>query len=155
LYFGTSVCEGCHSAPPKEWKKALACRCDELTRWKDRYKHPETYNVLPDGRGKQITNTLGWKVADQRCVSCHGIVVGEGAPRRGQSFREEDGVSCVVCHGAYKEWRFEHADPDSMWRQLTGAQEEEWYGMANLRDAATRAEKCASCHVGDAGGARW
>jgi hypothetical protein len=97
---------------------------------------------------------------DERCLSCHAVVI-KDRELLGRSkevlFRVEDGVSCVVCHGAYKEWVSRHGVFTEVprWRPLTRARKEQDFGMRDLWDPIRRTELCASCHVGTLrGGAR-
>jgi hypothetical protein len=105
---------------------------------------------------------LGIDVTTHRsCVGCHGIrdqpadpfhdaLRPEPGPIRSQQFdRKGDGVSCVACHGAFREWVFEHtAYEDPRWRSLGRKEKERRFGMVDLWDPVTRTKKCLSCHLG-------
>jgi hypothetical protein len=88
-------------------------------------------------------------------VSCHGVVVADEKQIDEDSFgpeqRLESGVSCVVCHGAYKEWVNNHAAiiGGATWKKLTRAEKERNHGLRDLWDPAKRAALCCSCHVGN------
>jgi hypothetical protein len=153
LYFGTAACSRCHNeAKPLEDKKfPPLCRCTEGVIWDKLDKHKDAYNVLLRDRAKRMGEILGWKVADDaRCTSCHGVAVKEGTPTH-PSFKKEDGVTCAVCHGSYKEWVSKHGDllEREDWRKLTREEKEKKFGMIDLWDPAKRAQMCASCHVGN------
>jgi hypothetical protein len=61
----------------------------------------------------------------------------------------QEGVGCVACHGASRDWIRDHTDFDNpQWRQLSRQQKEQRFGMVDLWDPVTRAKKCASCHIG-------
>ena len=60
-------------------------------------------------------------------------------------FSFQDGVNCEVCHGPLDITKHTEAD----WR-LNDPDNKRKMGMADLRNPATRAELCLSCHVGNA-----
>jgi hypothetical protein len=89
------------------------------------------------------------KEHDNACVRCHGIVVTPDVQQL-QFDPKHDGVTCVVCHGAFQEWIQEHQFPNNpKWRKLTRTEKEQLKGMKDLWDPKTRVETCLSCHVGD------
>jgi hypothetical protein len=58
-----------------------------------------------------------------------------------------DGVGCESCHGPAEKWLAPHVG----WKDLTPAERKHAYaehGMTWLRDPASRAKACATCHVG-------
>ena len=88
------------------------------------------------------------------CLSCHSIPgVNEEKktdPPYGESFRLEDGVGCVSCHGAFDKWLDVHGGAmRAKWRQNSRRQKQDEYGMTDLWDPARRVEVCGSCHVGN------
>jgi hypothetical protein len=114
-------------------------------------KHVDAYGVLSQPRGKKMGNTLGWEVAtNDACVACHGVVMKDGNAKDKNFKLENEGVSCCVCHGPFKEWITQHgAYPDiDKWRKFDHFYKEAHYGMTNLWNLAERAELCVSCHVG-------
>src|SRR5206468_730846 len=88
---------------------------------------------------------------DKGCLACHGVAVVDDKVRH-KTFKEEEGVSCVACHGEYREWVALHGDvlQRDDWRALTRKDKEERYGMTDVRDPVKRARLCVSCHVGSA-----
>src|SRR5262245_23651017 len=139
---------GCHGAPPSE--EPLLCRCTEYTIWDSKDKHVDAYKVLSGERGKQMGKLLGYDVAsDPRCLSCHGAVVADEKAKH-KTFTLDDGVSCSICHGPYKEW-YTHGLPVFVddWRKMTPREKEAKYGMTDLWDPAKRTALCASCHQGN------
>ncbi len=161
FYFGTSVCQSCHAdSPDRERPSPLTCRCTELTFWREHDKHKDAYKVLLGDRARKMGELLGVKgsIAEQKeCLACHGAYVPENARFDEESFgkkiRQDEGVSCAICHGLRKEWVDAHApkfreDRDT-WRKLPGKEKQDKFGMTDLHDPATRAALCASCHVGN------
>ena len=81
---------------------------------------------------------------------------GGGGPTssRGREILDE-GISCVACHGATKEWVEQHpigylnGQDSQAWNGLSRSEKQARYGMIDLWDPAIRTETCASCHVGD------
>src|SRR5262249_11781730 len=55
----------------------------------------------------------------------------------------------VACHGAYKEWFVEHGVFAKAWREMSREDKETKKGMFDLWNPVKRAEKCASCHIGN------
>src|SRR5205085_8803359 len=108
-------------------------------------KHRNAFAVLSSARGRRMGELLAIEVTtDRACLNCHSVVdrTGSPAPVRTQQFdRKADGVSCVVCHGAFREWVFEHtAYEDPRWRGLSRKDKERRYGMVDLWDPVTRAK---------------
>ena len=148
INFGAEFCSGCHS--PSTKLKSDLCRLIEFPIWDTKDKHKNAFKILTADRAKRMGDLLG--VADvskdNRCVACHGIVAKEGV--ESQQFTQEEGVTCVACHGAFQEWVTNHQVPSSpKWRKLTREQKQADFGMVDLWDPVVRTEKCASCHIGD------
>lgn len=162
---GVPACARCHSGDRKTDPMAAMdmCRLDELSTWKDRDKHKLAFQMLSSTRGKQIAGLMsGPKDAtkDPRCVNCHGFfdAPGQKDTAVGGSFRVEDGVSCMICHGPEKidsdvGWPDMHGSdtPERRlaWRKLTRPEKDERHGMRDLWDPIKRARLCASCHIGN------
>ena len=98
------------------------------------------------------------------CLRCHAVPE-IGGVKMDAGFLAE-GVTCVACHGPYREWVGEHpdavvlrglksrvnqgpADVPKDWLDLTRQEKEELKGMTDLWDPVRRVEVCASCHVGN------
>src|SRR5262245_32083119 len=159
LYFGVSLCRKCHNEKsPVPDKDALLYRGTEMSTWDQFDKHKDATRVLQGARSQRMGTHLGWKdvAHDQRCLSCHGVVVANEKEAHEGSFqpaqREESGVSCVVCHGAYREWVDNHATVTGgdAWKKLTRSEKERDQGLRDLWDPAKRAALCCSCHIGNA-----
>jgi hypothetical protein len=159
-YFGTEICQRCHAeVPDRKQQPPLTCRCTELTLWRERDKHKEAYKALLGDRARRMGELLGVKgsIAEQKdCLACHGAYVPNDALVDASfrtEIRQEEGVSCAICHGLHKEWVDAHApnfpEDREKWRRRRGTEKQNEFGMTDLRDPATRAALCASCHVGN------
>jgi hypothetical protein len=149
-----SKCTPCHSHP-ENFKRdldanRLLCRMNEGVTWTGNDKHKIAYEVLQRDRGKAMGERLGIKAAESTaCTNCHSTNVA-GADQSEPFERDENGVSCVACHGAAIDWVQKHQFPnDPEWRKNTRRQKEELFGMTDLWDPVTRAARCASCHIGN------
>jgi hypothetical protein len=147
-------CKPCHE-DSKRWEAGfkagqLLCRMDEWTTWTGKDKHRIAYQVLQGDRAKAMGKRLGIEVtASTSCTNCHSTNV-PGAEQDPRYVREENGVTCVACHGAFTDWIEKHTIPNNpTWRGNTRRQKEERFGMTDLWDPVTRATKCASCHIGN------
>lgn len=160
LYYGVAACnnKGCHGGdPPKVWLKGkeLLCRCDEANIWESSDKHGDAYKALTGERGKQMAKLLGYDVTKAKaCLSCHAVWIDDNkllAQSQEVQFNIEEGVNCVVCHGAYSEWVADHSSLVRAGKFRPLSRDEKWagYGMKDLWDPLKRAELCASCHVGN------
>jgi hypothetical protein len=159
-YYGVSGCtqRGCHAEEKeRDLKEELLCRCNEATIWNKGDKHADAYKVLTGERGQQMLKflgiDLGTKEQAKACLSCHAVIV-EDPKQALKSFRIEEGVSCVLCHGPYREWIGEHSLEASReeFRVLKRKEKEDRYGMYDLWDPIRRSQLCASCHIGNASG---
>jgi len=153
---------------------------DELKEMKDRDTAEGIYNsntrarqmekiLAETERGKQIAMASGGTyklIKDPDCLACHAQVIPKNDDDRNDknkkdedktvkpSFHEEEGVNCVVCHGPYKEWVFEHTGilgGPAAWRALSRETKETQKGLTDLWDPARRTKLCASCHIGHQG----
>jgi hypothetical protein len=152
LVVGAQVCARCHdraSADPD-----AICRCTEMRTWKERDRHALAYLALVSEQGREIGQRLARDVShDAACLACHAV---ETSLETDRSYHpEQEGVTCVLCHGAYPNWIYEHGSDvvaqRDRWRKLTSSQKERDYGMYDLWDPGRRAERCASCHIGGPG----
>ena len=159
-FFPVEACNQCHR--PDFDRKSLPSqlvRFDEAQVWADRDKHSRAFDALTGPRGQQMGKPLGFKdVASERaCLSCHATGFLPGDPRSDWSGAESvkaQGVSCTACHGPYQEWVGRHgslAERNREWRSKSAQEKSRDYGMTDLRDPATRAAVCSSCHIGNAG----
>jgi hypothetical protein len=149
--FSPRHCAGCHAADNKyapEERAGMICRMDEFTRFHHKDVHELAYSALTGTRGQQLSTALGTDVTQiDACVNCHSVPVRK-LPAQFYD-PKMDGVSCVACHGTYLNWVEKHqATGDDEWRKLDRKEKQRDYGMTDLWDPVTRAETCASCHIG-------
>jgi Cytochrome c554 and c-prime len=161
-YYGVAACTACHAAKtPDEVRqfRPLLCRCNEALIWKEKDKHKDAYTMLLADRGRRIAKSMGIADVskDMRCISCHAQYIPPDKYKQladVETYKIEDGVSCVACHGAYEEWVGAHYSTigakRNEWRGLSREDKEKRFGMTDLWDPGKRAQKCASCHVGSA-----
>lgn len=155
LYFGAELtCSnvGCHTSHPDK-KTVLVCSCTEYLTWSQEDKHSLAYRVLLGERAKNMGKALGYKVPvseHEGCLSCHSVVIKDGKLAH-KSFKREEGVTCVVCHGAYEDWYNPHSSylQREKWRDLSREAKERQFGMTDLWTPYKRAGLCVSCHIGD------
>ena len=147
IYTGTTPCafSDCHgSVTPTEGSERKIDQNEYYT-WLKKDRHAKAYEVLLKERSIQIIKNL--KVtqnAEQhaRCLNCHALNI---APeQRGKYFEIAEGVSCESCHGPSKKWLGPHR------RLGEGYEAAVTLGMYDTRNLRKRAEKCLSCHLGDA-----
>ncbi len=147
-----SSCNRCHSHPEdyKQEADRLLCRMNEFSIWDGKDKHKIASKVLQEARAKEMGDRLNIKVTESAsCTNCHGTAV-PGAEEAAPFTKEDNGVSCIACHGPYLEWVKDHQFPKvTNWGKNTRRQKQELYGMTDLWDPITRATKCASCHIGN------
>jgi hypothetical protein len=155
LFVGMAECARCHREPNKDEPAPLLCRCNEVQIWETQDKHRIAHLVLRNERSVQMGKLLGIAnpASDKRCIACHGVYLPDERLRH-RSFLPEraiqEGVTCVVCHGAYKDWIDLHGGIDrETWRTFSRERKEQEYGMIDLWDPVRRAQLCVSCHVGD------
>jgi hypothetical protein len=159
FYFGVESCVSCHSKnDPSELKPPpVLCRCNEALVWEKGDKHRDAYKNLLGPRGQQMAKLLGIKdvAKEESCITCHGVYVPPDKSKEltDPTFKIDEGVSCVACHGPHAEWVTPHGSglqrERDKWRSLSRQAKEEQYGMTDLWDPAKRAKKCASCHIGN------
>ncbi len=153
-YQNAVTCARCHTKPggndvaaPGMLRPLDVVLMTEYSIWKTHDKHAQAYAVLLGPRGQRMGQLLGQDVlkAETGCLNCHAMGnLASRADERGLD--PKDGVSCAGCHGASKGWFADHQDP--AWRKKTATEKFE-KGMRDLRDPATRATLCLSCHVGN------
>ena len=83
----------------------------------------------------------------EQCLSCHSPIAEPLADDPTVSSLEF-GVSCQACHGIGSDYITPHEHVSRMWRVLDPSLKESKFGLRDLRHPRTRADLCASCHVG-------
>jgi len=151
-------CKSCHRPALEEDRPQDIALYSEYPTWRDEDYHACAYEVLSGALGRQMNTLLkpyrpeGYDVrTDTACLACHATYYGttpQDAPVVGDFFTE-NGVQCEACHGTTGEWPAKHGLKPIEWRKNTAAEKSK-FGFVDLRDPATRAAKCASCHVGNA-----
>lgn len=156
---GASHCVQCHSQPNEFYRREGRTdfiRFGESVSWQEDDLHRKAFEALTSPLGQQMSKLLGYDVTKRpECLSCHAV---DKAPEKAPSGKTADhyyteyGVSCESCHGFATQWGGEHFV--KTWRGKEPA-EKESKGMWDMRNPARRAERCASCHIGDAAAGRF
>jgi hypothetical protein len=154
LVVGSKVCAECHDRPEPRTdpKFPPLCQCTEYGFWIKHDKHHDAYKALTGELGRQMGRLLKKDVSTSpECLACHSTVASDSDIDR--SFSREEGVTCVLCHGAYENWIYAHGQrierEAERWRSLDPQVKDSVYGMKDLWNPATRAEICNSCHIGN------
>lgn len=127
----------------------------EYSTWVQNDPHAQAFSVLKNDVSIKMAKALNLeKPAHESplCLNCHGPQ--EASPTndaRMVNHQLIEGVSCEACHGNAEKWLIVHRrtdwkagkSPDQIWQE---------YGFRDTKDPWTRAQVCASCHVGAAGG---
>jgi len=144
-YLGNSSCIRCHSDGPPAGTDEDFVLLTEYTTWRLQDKHSFSWLALKGPRAQQMEKALGIEnvAEDPACLSCHA----PKPEKTRQGFDRRDGIGCEACHGPAEKWMADHQDRS--WR-LESVEAKRKKGMIDLRDPATCATVCASCHVGDA-----
>lgn len=143
VHLGVASCSGgnCHGA--MERPKGSAVPGNEYIIWSKSDKHRQAYAVLLEPRSERMARALGLGRAERAplCLNCHADYV---APdRRGNLFQLSDGVGCEACHGGASGWLGVHISGATHQQNIAA-------GLYPTDRPLARAEKCMSCHVGDA-----
>ncbi|MDZ4658404.1 MAG: multiheme c-type cytochrome [Bythopirellula sp.] len=143
---GSCTASGCHgSAKPHEILGS------EYNIWISADPHAQAHSVLYDDQSLQMVQKLDGNkfnpavppYEDQRCLTCHSTTFAAAVDEAGEIVT--DGVGCEACHGPAEGWLAEHYLPgfDDAARERLG--------MWDTKDLYSRAQICASCHVGSPG----
>jgi hypothetical protein len=164
-FFSANDCARCHRSPevaqglvPNGAVLPALVRLDEFSIWNERDPHRRAYDVLSGARGKRMIELLGYDESQLKraCLTCHSTgyyPAALQAEEMSANAWKEQGVSCIACHGGYREWVVNHGTGEQLireWRAKSLTEKSAAYGMTNLRDPETRTRVCASCHVGNA-----
>ncbi len=157
LYVGSNKCERCHTHPIDDDKRSGRTTFMTLTeypKWLHEDKHSLAYDVLGGTNSLQIGRLMGIAPqTDRKCLSCHSVdcsstQCSEASDAALAALRSL-GVSCEACHGPASKWLRVH-DDEKAWRNVLPPQAKTAQGLVDLRDPVVRAEKCLSCHLGNA-----
>jgi hypothetical protein len=141
-YIGPGSCSAsaCHGgvAPAKN-SRILQ---NEFSTWVVQDKHAQAYDVLQNPVAQRMGTILGIgkPVNEPKCLACHALATSQ--LERGREFAINEGVSCESCHGPSSAWLGPHTTRGWSRRQSLAL------GMYDTEDLISRAEKCATCHVG-------
>jgi hypothetical protein len=141
-YIGPGSCSSsaCHGgvAPAKN-SRILQ---NEFSTWVVQDKHAQAYDVLQNPVARRMGTILGIgnPANEPKCLACHALAAPE--LERGREFAINEGVSCESCHGPSSAWLGPHATRGWSRRKSLAL------GMYDTEDLVSRAEKCATCHVG-------
>ena len=142
-HLGVASCAGnnCHGAVQP--LKTSPVAQDEYLIWAHKDKHSKAFAVLRDERSRQIAQNLGLPDAEHAaiCLDCHADNV--PPERRGPRFDIADGVGCESCHGGASGWLGVHLSGADHAANLAA-------GLYPLEQPLARAQRCLSCHLGDA-----
>lgn len=143
IHLGVASCAGsnCHGAEQRGPGSSVAQ--NEYLIWSRSDKHHDAYKVLAEPRARRIARNLGLPDAihAEICLNCHTDNV--PPDRRGPQFHLADGVGCEACHGGASTWLGIHISGASHKANLDA-------GLYPTENPLKRAEKCFSCHFGDA-----
>ncbi len=167
----------CHGGPLPGNASPVAPRGSEYSLWLSRDPHSRSWRTLCSNESLVILEKLriirSGKLADiagfQNCLACHNTtglgtatVMSAAANNatRENTLRPEisEGVGCEACHGPAESWYHEHFRPSfrssAASSAITGNHTEfpgnRVDGFVDLKSILKRAQRCASCHVGDA-----
>jgi hypothetical protein len=168
----STTCRGCHdqdrtnSYRPEELA-ALTSRMTESPIYERADKHQIAFARLTNERSRNMVKLLGLQNKDatkvDACLRCHALPEVNGV--RTSATVLSEGVTCVTCHGPYREWFLEHQQAAALsglerpvnrpkdaakdWFDLTRKEKEDLKGMTDLWDPVRRTEICVSCHIGN------
>jgi Cytochrome c554 and c-prime len=142
-HIGVASCSGssCHGSAERPRNSPVPG--NEFLIWSQRDRHHNAYNVLLGDRAVKMARALGLPdAANQKvCLDCHADNV--AANLRGPTFQISDGVACEACHGGAQRWLGSHISGATHQQNIAA-------GLYPTDQPVARAEKCLSCHFGDA-----
>ena len=153
---------------------------EEAAIWDEQDKHRQAIYLLLNDKNRPLTEQiLGFPVSDvlsykaeadkvtdvrlledgdadklmtmRQCLACHAPVAEPVSAENREGMTLEFGVSCQACHGPGQLYTNPHQDRTRVWRVMHPDVKQQQFGMRDLRNPATRAELCFSCHVGSMG----
>ena len=158
--FDALSCRGCHGGlgEPNE-----LCRMTEYQTWanRDRHRIALDWGQKGDKKSQSKSAERAWEIGSHlgiddvtecsKCIGCHSVLVPKGTGKQTSFQPKNEGVTCVACHGVYREWVVQHQlTGESDWTRIKTRREKwEGFGMVDLWNPVTRARVCMSCHIGD------
>ncbi len=148
-------CKKCHAREDADYKQRNVydfIKANPSIIWENDDPHALAWkNIVPENNAiaQRMANALGYNVSQKpECLVCHAVDAMPKEPRMDKkSFAWSYGVGCEACHGDAEKWFEPHRK--ETWRTVDPGLKEKQFGLVDLRDPATRAAKCASCHVGN------
>jgi len=137
---GSCASTSCHgSILPRAENDVLQ---NEYSTWIVKDKHSKAYAALTGQVGERIASILNLGKAENapRCLACHAL--NPPQDERARSFDPSEGVSCETCHGPASGWLGPHTERDWTHEKSLAL------GMYDVRDVASRTQKCLGCHLG-------
>jgi hypothetical protein len=159
-------CQQCHSGANtpgatefNKYKSNEFILLNESIIWAQSDIHSQAYTNLTGKIGQQMQAVLGYDVAkDARCLVCHATdltpLVSLSEKKLSEFATANDGINCTMCHGLGRNWQLDHfstpvqAGEPMPWRAKPPT-DKFAQGMSDLRNPATKAKLCVSCHVGN------
>lgn len=165
-------CIDCHRQPFSNERSSafIVTNAAEIWHKHDQHRHAFSVLNLPVNQAR-VTNMLGFKLEEafedkelrtlssapdraekvtklKSCLTCHSSYQSDFTDEHDIAAVDiEKGVSCQACHGQASKWVSLHQEP--WWRRVDSDTKHK-LGMQTLREPATKAKLCNSCHVGDA-----
>ena len=145
IYTGAGSCasSNCHGSVTPQSLPNIEIRQNEHFLWLKQDKHARAYEVLHKPRSVRMAEMLQLTEGahkSPKCLTCHALSIPQ--TQQGPYYQVEDGVSCEACHGPAESWLGTHIT-----RSYKASLQ---VGMYDTKNLLKRAEKCVSCHVGDA-----
>ncbi len=147
------LCKTCHAGELPQFRSSYdLIKNNPSTTWADEDPHAKAWdnlNPATNDVARRMKMALGYDLSRKpECLMCHAVdVTPDRKQIRDKQFTWEHNVGCEACHGFAKYWLGPHMLKDE-WRKKSPT-DKTALGLVDLRDPATRAAKCASCHVGN------
>lgn len=156
---GADSCVRCHREPSESDRRDKTTdfiMLGESVVFNNNDLHKRAFEALKDPLAKRMGEILRYDVATApQCLSCHSVDLQpdkKASAKSAKDYYTDFGVSCEECHGFANKWNSPHARQS--WRQRDPDYKAK-RGQIDLRNPVTRANRCASCHVGNAAEGRF
>lgn len=149
-FIGSQSCaaSSCHGDPRRETVVGASANY-----FFDRDKHQLAGTVLRSQRSIEIANRLKLKTNPwqaRECLVCHAPGAVDITDRTTLSARISEGVSCESCHGAARDWLVPHRSVEWNFSDIRNESHRTQSGFIDTKSLASRIDRCADCHVGNA-----